>query len=240
MTEGKSRSGFTAGGFFIAAGIVIAAFVISHAYITARSGDRFVSVKGLAEREVDADLVIWPVAFTETDNSLSALQISIDAKRQIVTKFLQEEGFQPSEISQSAPKIRDNQAETYAPKSDNKFRYVAQTTVLLRSNKVNLVKEAIEKAGVLVGQGVVLANDWQSRTEFLYTGLNAIKPMMIEEATKNAHEAAEKFAKDSGSKIGKIRSATQGVFTIADRDSNSPDKKNIRVVTTVEYFLVDE
>lgn len=240
MNEGKYRSGFNVGGFFIAAAIVIAAFVFSHAFITARSGDRSVSVKGLAEREVDADLVVWPVTFSETDNNLANLQVSVDAKRQIVTKFLVDQGFQASEISQTAPKIRDNQTETYVPKSDSKFRYIAQATVLLRSNKVGLVKDALEKAGTLVGQGVVLVSDWQSRTEFLFTGLNAIKPMMIEEATKNARDAAEKFAKDSGSKIGKIRSATQGLFTISDRDSNSPDKKNVRVVTTVEYYLIDD
>jgi hypothetical protein len=228
------------GGFFIGAGIVVAAILLTHAFIANKAGERFINVKGLAEREVDADLAMWPVTFTETDNSLAALQISIDAKRQIVTKFLQEKGFQAGEISQTAPKIRDNQAESYSPKNDNKFRYIAQTTVLLRSNKVGLVKGALEKAGVLVGQGIVLANDWQSRTEFLFTALNVIKPMMIEEATKNARDAAEKFAKDSGSKIGKIRSATQGLFTITDRDSNSPDKKNVRVVTTVEYFLIDE
>jgi len=224
----------------IGASLVIAGLIFSRAFIEARKGDRYVNVKGLAEREVNADLVIWPVTFTETANDLTALQRTIDSKREIITEFLIQCGFKKSEISQAAPKIRDNQAETYGTSPAMKYRYIAQTTTLLRSDSVTLVKRAMEKSGSLVSEGVALATDWQSRTEFLFTGLNRIKPEMIEEATLNARGAAEKFAKDSGSKLGKIRSATQGLFTITDRDMNSPDKKNIRVVTVLEYYLVDE
>ncbi len=240
MNGQQSRPGLIVGGFLLGTGLVIASIIFSHAFITARAGDRFVSVKGLAEREVDADLVIWPITFTETDNNLSSLQRSIDMKRGLITKFLSERGIKASDVSQSAPKIRDNQAELYPQKTDTKFRYIAQATILVRSTNIPVVKDALEKAGALVAEGVVLANDWQSRTEFLFTGLNVIKPGMIEEATKNAREAAEKFAQDSHSKLGKIRSASQGLFTISDRDLNSPDKKNVRVVTTVEYLLVDD
>ena len=111
----------------------------------------------------------------------------------------------------------------------------------MRSLDVAAVKKAIEKSGDLVGQGIVLgAEQWNSRTEFLFTGLNRVKPEMIEAATMSAREAAEKFAKDSGSTVGKIRTATQGLFTITNRDENSPDLKLVRVVTTVEYYLVDQ
>jgi hypothetical protein len=105
---------------------------------------------------------------------------------------------------------------------------------------VPAVKTAAEKAGELIGKGIVLVGENYGRTtEFLFTGLNDIKPAMIQEATKNAHTAAEQFAKDSGSKVGKIKNASQGLFTITDRDMNTPDKKNVRVVTTVEYYLND-
>jgi len=181
-----------------------------------------------------------PLAFTETGNDLAVLQKTIDGKREIVTKFLIDAGFKSLEITQSAPKIRDNQAQEYGTKSESKYRYIAQTTVLLNSENVLLVKSTMEKAGSLVGQGVAIVSDWQNRTEFLFKGLNSIKPEMIEEATKNARSAAEKFAHDSESKLGKIRNATQGLFTITDRDINSPDKKNVRVVTVVEYSLLDD
>ena len=98
----------------------------------------------------------------------------------------------------------------------------------------------MELSGELVAKGIVLSESWENRTEFLYTSLNDIKPEMIREATLNAREAADKFAEDSGSKVGKIRKATQGFFNIRDRDANSPDKKVVRVVTTIEFFLADD
>jgi hypothetical protein len=240
MRESGSQSAVVWCGLLIALGIVIASVIFSRAFIEARAGERSVVVKGLAEREVDADLAIWPITFTETGNDLAALQQSIDSKRAMITKFLDTKGFTADEISQSAPRIRDNQAEAFVQKNDTKFRYIAQVTVLVRSTKIHLIKSSMESAGELVAQGIVLASDWQSRTEFLFAGLNLIKPAMIEEATKNARSVAEKFAQDSHSRLGKIRSASQGLFTITDRDLNSPDKKDVRVVTTVEYLLADE
>ncbi len=98
----------------------------------------------------------------------------------------------------------------------------------------------MEKSAELVGKGIVIAaQNWDTPTEFLFTSLNQIKPDMIDTATKNAREAAEKFAQDSDSRVGKIRRASQGYFSISERDRNSPDKRVVRVVTTVDYFLVD-
>jgi len=111
--------------------------------------------------------------------------------------------------------------------------------VTLRARDVPAVKKTMEKAGTLVTKGVVLVQDWENRTQFLFEGFNAIKPAMIEEATVSAREAAAKFAKDSGSRIGRIRTASQGLFTITDRDPNSAERKVVRVVTTVEYSLDD-
>jgi hypothetical protein len=229
-------------GLLIGLGIVIAGFAVGNGISRIRTSDRFVSVRGLAEREVNADLAIWPISFDVTGNDLADLQRKVEEKRGIVSDFLHELGFAKEEISHSAPKIRDNEATpNYESKTPTKFRYTARTIVLLRSVNVKLVKQAMEKSGALVGKGVVLsAENWENRTEFLFTGLNNIKPAMIEEATINARSAAEKFAKDSGSKIGKIRSATQGLFSIDDRDMNSPEVKKVRVVTTVGYYLIDD
>lgn len=228
-------------GLLIGLGIAIAGVSIGNAIYKSRLAERTVSVKGLAEKEVDADLAIWPLTFKDTGNDLSVLQKDVDAKREAITNFLEAAGFSRSEISYSASKISDTQAELYGnPSVRPSFRYVAQATVTLRSNNVSGVKNTIENSGTLVAKGIALAESWESRTQFLFTGLNTIKPEMIEAATKNAREAAEKFAMDSRSIVGKIRTASQGLFEITDRDPNSPDKKKVRVVTKVDYYLVDE
>jgi hypothetical protein len=233
--------GFAASGIAIGVGICVAGLIVSHALVQTRASQRSVSVKGLAEREVAADLVVWPLTFEVMGNDLNVLQTQVETKRQAVREYLRAASFEETEVSQSAPRIRDTQSEVqYGQATPPKFRYIAQATLTLRTNKVNVVTTAIEKAGDLIGKGVVLVGENYGRTtEFLFTGLNDIKPAMIEEATKNARKAAEQFAKDSGSKVGKIRSASQGLFTITDRDMNSPDRKNVRVVTTVEYYLSD-
>lgn len=229
-------------GLILSFGIIIAGYAVGNGISKIRTSDRYVSVKGLAEREVDADLVVWPISFDETGNDLNELQKRIDSKRETITKFLIGAGFSQTEISHITPKIKDNQATmNYEARTDARYRYTARAVVLLRSEKVTLVKNAMEKSSALIGQGIVLAaENWENRTEFIFTGLNKIKPEMIEEATHNARSAAEKFARDSGSKLGKIRNATQGLFSIQDRDINSPEVKKVRVVTTVEYFLIDE
>lgn len=225
----------------IGVSIAVAGLSIGIGFYQGRSSDRYVTVKGLAEREVNADLAIWPITFKVTENNLSIVQKGIDKGREIITRFLIESGFNQDEISYSAPKITDMEAERrYGNEVMSQYRYIAQTTVTVRSRNVELTSKSIEKSGKLVGEGIVLAaENWQAPTEFLFTSLNEIKPEMIEEATKDARRAAEKFAKDSGSKVGKIRNATQGYFSIEDRDRNSPQVKKIRVVTSVQYFLID-
>ena len=221
--------------------IGIAGMSIGIGFYKGRSNDRYVTVKGLAEREVNSDLVIWPITFKVTENDLATVQKGINKGRKVITRFLTEAGFDQKEISYSAPKITDMEAERrYGNEAKSQFRYIAQTTVTIRTRNVDLTSKTIEQSGKLVGAGIVLAaENWQAPTEFLFTSLNEIKPEMIEEATKDARKAAEKFAKDSGSKVGKIRFATQGYFSIEDRDRNSPQVKQIRVVTSVQYFLVD-
>jgi uncharacterized protein len=239
--ERSPIGGYAVLGLAVGLGICIAGLSVSNAVYKLRASQRYVTVKGLAEREVDADLVVWPLTFEVSSNDLNDLQKQVDGKRLTVRQFLIGAGFEEAEISQAAPRIRDTQSETqYGQVVPPKYRYIAQATLTLRTNKVAVVKAAIEKAGELIGKGIVLVGENYGRsTEFLFTGLNEIKPPMIEEATKNARKAAEQFAKDSGSEVGKIRSASQGLFTITDRDMNSPDRKNVRVVTTVEYYLKD-
>jgi uncharacterized protein len=224
-------------GICIAIGLSVIGIGGSIALHRAKTADRFVTVRGLAEREVDADLAIWPLTFKVADNDLASLQGQIDRQRRLIVSFLEESGFEPESISFASPRISDTQADQYG-QPRGPYRYIAQSTVTVRTSNVALVRQTMESTGNLVGVGVVLvADNWDSPTEFLFTALNDIKPEMIEEATKNARAAAEKFAVDSGSQVGGIRRATQGLFSIEDRDRNSPERKVVRVVTTVEYFL---
>ncbi len=227
-------------GALVGIGIASAGWSAAGALRDVREAQRSVTVKGLAEREVDADLAIWPVTFKEMGDDLVELQRRVDAKREVVAAFLVEAGFPREEISFAVPRIQDRQAEAMGqPGRPAGPRYLEQATVIVRSRNVAAVKKAMDRAGVLVGRGVMLAQDWENRPQFLFTGLNAIKPEMIEQATVSAREAAAKFAKDSGSRLGKIRNASQGLFAVSDRDPNSPERKVVRVVTTVEYFLGD-
>jgi uncharacterized protein len=235
--QDSSFKNYVVVGLLIGLGLAIAGISIGVGQYKARTADRYVTVKGLAEREVDADLAIWPITFKVTDNTLGAIHQQIEKKRKVIKQFLQDAGFEESQISFSAPKIKDLEAERYGNQVIP-FRYVAQSTVTTRSTDVHLVKKTMEKSGVLVSSGIVFGEEnWQTPTEFLFTALNKIKPEMIEEATQNARQAAEKFALDSGSDVGNIRNAYQGLFTIEERDRNSPERKIVRVVTTIQYYL---
>lgn len=226
-------------GLSIGIGILLSGIFIGNGFQKSRTTDRYVTVKGLAEKEVDADMAIWPITFKEAGQDLLSLQKMVDSKREIITQFLLEKGFQKEDISHSAPQIFDSYAELYNNNQQGP-RFRIQKTITLRTSNVKLIKETMELSGELVAEGIVLSESWENRTEFLFTNLNDIKPEMIRDATINAREAADKFAEDSGSKVGKIRKATQGFFNIRDRDANSLDKKVVRVVTTIEFFLADD
>ncbi len=187
-----------------------------------------------------ANLAIWPITFKVPKNDLSQIQSGIDTSRDIITKFLIDSGFKKEEISYSAAKITDNATKVLYSQTKVQYKYIARVTVTVRSTKVKLVKSSIEKTVALVGKGILLAEqNWKNRLKFIYTKLNTIKPAMIAEATKNARNAAENFAKDSNSKVGKIRNASQGYFSISNRDDHSPEMKKIRVVTSQQYYLTD-
>lgn len=226
-------------GLSIGTGILLAGLFIGNGFYKSRMADRYVTVKGLAEKEVPADLAIWPITYKVAGNNLIELQKEVDNKRNVITDFLIEKGFAGTDVSHSTPVIIDTYAEAVYGNQPTGPRYRIQKTITLRSSNVELVKQSMEKSGELVAEGIVLSESWENRTEFLFTHLNDIKPQMIREATINAREAASKFAEDSGSKVGKIRKATQGFFNIENRDANSPDQKMVRVVTTIEFFLTD-
>lgn len=239
MTQLNTKSALTMG-ISILLGLGLLGYFVEQAAVKFKEYDRIVTVKGLSEREVPADTVIWPIQFTVADNELPTLFTTLDAQTQQVMQFLAQQGIDTQSISISAPAVIDKKAQQYGGEARIEYRYLATQTLTVYSTHVDLVRQAISQIGQLGKQGIVFNQDnYNNRVEYLFSGLNDIKPAMIEEATKQAREVAEKFAKDSQSSLGKIKRATQGQFSIVDRDNNTPYVKKVRVVSTVEYFLSD-
>jgi hypothetical protein len=226
-------------GLLLAAGIALAGYWIGDGLLQARATDRFVTVKGLSERELPANLVLWPIVFNVTADDLIDLQQRVDENVVRVRDFLAAD-FDEAEIGVSTARITDRQAQGGYPQGRPLDRYVAECTVTVRTAKIDAARDAMTRSGELVKQGVALIRSYEYQTRFLFTGLDAIKPEMIAEATRDARRAAQQFAEDSGSRVGAIRKARQGYFSVEDRDPFSPEQKTIRVVTTIEYFLVDD
>ncbi len=222
----------------LALGIVAAGYLIGEALVQARSSQRAVSVRGLAEREVPANLALWPIVFTVTSNELGDLQRKVDDGVAKVRAFLAGD-FPADQISVSAPRVQDREAQGMRGDGRPLDRYTAEVTVTVRTDKIDVVRKAIQRSGELVKQGVAIIRSYEYNTQYLFTDLEKVKPAMIAEATKDARRAAEQFAKDSGSTVGAIRTAQQGLFSIEDRDQFSPEFKKVRVVTTVDYYLSD-
>ena len=220
--------------------IMVSGLFISNIQVKSRAFDRSVEVKGLAEREVAADLGVWPVQVTLTSNNLNKLKADLEQQKATVIEFFRQQGFSPEEFSTGPVNIQDTQANPYGNNANLPYRYIAQMEFTVRTNNLQKLQNSLTASLELVAQGILIGskNTWQP-IEYIFTSLNTIKPDMIEEATKNAREVAEKFAKDSDSRVGKIKSAKQGVFSITDRDQNTPFVKNVRVVTTIDYFIKD-
>lgn len=238
MNSKNNNSALILGLCFIL-GVALLGWLGGKAAVRVKDYERSVTVKGLAEREVPADVVIWPIMFTEASNDLNDLYAAIERGNASIRKFLVDKGIREDEISLSSPSIVDKSAQMYGG-NEAEFRYAATQTVTVYSGRVDLARGIMSELSELGKQGLVLnSEDYRSQVEYVFTGLNDIKPAMIEEATRNAREVAVKFAEDSGSRLGKIKRASQGQFSISPRDKNNPHLKNIRVVSTIEYYLSD-
>ncbi len=227
-------------GVALVLGMSVLGLLMGKAAVDYRQFERSVAVKGLSEREYPADIVIWPLLFTEASNDLPQLYTLLDQRIATIQEFLLQRGFKPEEITVSAPSITDKSAQQYGGNAGAEFRYTAEQSITIYSVQIERVREVSRQLSVLGKQGIAfVGNNYQAQTEYLFTRLNEVKPAMIEEATREARGVAQKFAADSDSTLGKIKRASQGQFTIEDRDKNNPHIKKVRVVSTVEYYLSD-
>lgn len=238
--SGQNNYGWAIGGAFVCIGLLGLGWQGARAALQFKKLDRSITVKGLAEKEVPADVVIWPIEFTIPDNDLESLYQKTESQTQKVYRFLQDRGITAPEISTWPPEITDKAAHRYGDGRGIEFRYVASQSVTVYSQKIKAVRAAIKDLPKLGKEGVALsANQRFGQAEYMFTGLNKIKPGMIEQATKKAREVANKFAQDSESQLGQIKRASQGRFSINDRDSSTPHIKKVRVVSTITYYLDD-
>jgi uncharacterized protein len=253
MTNGidkRDRGELVVLGVLLALGMIIGGWVLGSQIKATRLSDRYVSVRGLVERQVKSDLAIRRLQYKEAGNDLAAVYAKTDSDRNAILQFLAQQGIQQPEMTISVVRVVDTQANEYGGGNRAPNRYIIEQGITVRTSRVDQVAAAAEKSMQLVQKGVVLSsNPGQGRLTYKFTGLNAIKPDMITEATRNARAAADRFAADSGSKVGSIRQANQGVFSItaADQGGEGGDgyggggeesvMKTVRVVTSVQYYL---
>lgn len=247
MTErdGTQAAWIVGGSIFM--GLVLGGWALGNQIKETRLADRYVTVKGLVERTVEADHASWSVSYKETGDNLQAVLGKAEADRAAVVAFLAKQGFKADEVGVGAPGITDTSTENTGEDRRPPYRYLASQTVQVTSQNVGKVAAASGHTGDLLQSGTVVS---AGAPAYQFTGLNALKPDMITEATRNARSSADRFAADSGASVGGIRSANQGVFSITAADAatlNPGDEggsdetasiqKKVRVVATVEYYL---
>ncbi len=225
----------------LAVGIGFAGWSVKQGLETFRMEDRVVSVKGLAERDVEADLAIWSLSYSATANDLAAVTQQTENSRKIITDFLESVGFSKEEISTQPVQSQDLMAQAYRPENIEQGRYILTQNINLRSTDMAKMDKAMAEIGTLLQQGVTLSNT--QPPVYMFTKLNDIKPAMLAEAVKNARTSAAEFARDSGEKVGDIKMAYQGMFQILPRDpvmyvsEQNQRYKTVRVVSTVDFYV---
>ncbi|MBR1784483.1 MAG: SIMPL domain-containing protein [Bacteroidales bacterium] len=220
------------GGSIVLAALVLGVFMVCTVR-TLKSYDDTVKVRGLCEKEVPADRVVWRISYNEKDNSLADLRTTVRQYNDIIVGKLREAGFTDDEVKVANANYEDRYTYSYNT-SQVPYRYQASQTVTVFTKNLDLVRKLQQTLETDLVNHNILASSW---ADYQYLGLNDIKPSMIAESLENARTAADEFAKNSHSKIGKMRTASQGYFEVEDLDENTPQVKKVRVVTTVEYYL---
>ena len=245
MEERSTRDRDLIRPIILAIGIAIAGLLIGGGFAKSRE-DRYVTVKGISERDVSADLAIWPLRIVAADNDLARANATVQKSLATIRDFLSSNQVDVSQLQLQDFSVTDAQTNQYSGNNASGARFVIKQTVVVRSTRPDLIRAASQKVSDLVSNGVVLSSGGEygnGGPTFVFTGLNTLKPQMIGEATARARESAEQFARDSHSSIGGIRRASQGVFEILPRDQAegiteaSQIMKTVRVVTTIDYAL---
>ena len=223
----------------IALGLVCLGWFVKAGIDNIANKDRKVNVKGLAEQEVEADKVTWPIVSKEVGNDLPGLYDKIGTTQQKIKAFLLRNGIKAEELTENAPQVVDLQAREYGD-NNKSYRYIVTSVITVTSQNVGQVRQIIARQGDLLKEGVAIVDGgYENAVKYEYVSFKEMKPKMMQEAIENAEKTAQQFAENSHSKLDKIVSADQGQFSIDNRDENTPYIKKVRVVTTVTYSLKD-
>ncbi len=223
----------------LALGIICLGWFIKSGINDFANKDRKVNVKGLAEVEVEADKVTWPIVSKELGNNLPELYDKIGVTQGKIKAFLMKSGIKESELMVNAPQVADLEAREYST-NDKHYRYIVTSVITVTSNNVKQVRQIIARQGDLLKEGVAIVDgSYDNPVKYEYVSFKEMKPKMMQEAIENAEKTAQQFAENSHSQLDKIISADQGQFSIENRDDNTPYIKKVRVVTTVTYSLKD-
>ncbi len=223
----------------LALGIICLGWFIKSGINDFANKDRKVNVKGLAEVEVEADKVTWPIVSKELGNNLPELYDKIGVTQGKIKAFLIKSGIKESELTINAPQVADLEAREYS-NNDKHYRYIVTSVITVTSTNVKQVRQIIARQGDLLKEGVAIVDgSYDNPVKYEYISFKEMKPKMMQEAIENAEKTAQQFAENSHSQLDKIVSADQGQFSIENRDDNTPYIKKVRVVTTVTYSLKD-
>ena len=241
----SSVSRILAGGL-IGLGVATGGYLAGESLVKSRLGYRVVTVKGLSEREVKADLGFWPIRFVTTGATLEDARTKLEISEKSVKAFLVGNGFTDQDIQVQNIQVEDRVAGYNSQEVNLDNRFVLTEDLLVRSTDVDKLQRSAKMIGELLKSGVVFSADaYNAGPSFVFTGVNELKGEMLTEATKRAREAADKFAIESGAKVGAIQNANQGIIEISpaiEIPNDRPEKqvnKKVRVVTTITYFLRD-
>ena len=239
----------TIAAIILGVGIALAGLFTGTGFARGRAADRYVTVKGVSEREARADLAIWPLRLVASGDDLARTHAELQRNVSTVRDFLARQQIDTAEVALQDFSVSDANANQYGGPVNPGARYVIRQTMVVRSTDPDVVLAASQRVAELVNAGVVLSSGAEygpsGGPTFLFTQLNDLKPEMIAEATARAREAAEQFARDSRAELGGIRRANQGVFEILPRDQapgitqEGQVVKTVRVVSTIEYGLRD-
>ena len=218
----------------IAFGLIALGISLKSGIVKFKSMERTVAVKGLAEKQVNADKVVWRVSFARVGNDLVSLYSSLDVNAKYIKEYIKDKGIDDSEIFESSPNVSNLEDQYRYSNNRPEYKYQISQSLTISTNKVDAVKQLAKTATADMLKRGIIISDWAS---YEFTGLNELKPEMIAEATANARQAAQKFAEDSKSKLGKIKTANQGQFSVDDLDETTEFVKKVRVVTTIVYYL---
>ncbi len=227
----------------IGAGVALGGFAVGQGLERFRMSDRSVTVKGLAEKDVESDFAIWALGFRRAGGDFAGVQQALSADRDKVLAFLKERGFTEAEVEARPLQVQDLYAREYA-QGNQPFRFNGTGQVLVKSSRVAEVESAARAVDPLIQAGVQLGADNEGRSgpRFQLRGFNDIKAPLLAEATRNARDQADKFAAEAGAVLGALKNANQGVIRITGDDGNDYDDgssrmKRLRVVSTFEYEL---